>query len=169
MRHLPVERMPARLLGCLLVTLLAACNPDAGAAPPAEEPLFTSAPSDAAVPIIRIRPHGLYFIGNDPAAVPEDQLPSRIQEAVSAHPSGNERTLRVLAYPGVLGYDLAVVTNAARAVDVQRIEGIAEYTDDASPLRKRTEWKRWVHDLEPLPAAGRESRTDEVPVGAARR
>lgn len=133
---------------CALVFVLAGCDSAKGGDAPE---LVAREHAGGALPTIRIHPHGRYYFEGDAQPVPADQLVDRIRGAFTTADAQRERRLRVLAYPGVEGYDVVLVTNQAREAGVHWIDGIAEYTDDASPIRQKTVWKRWQHELVSIP------------------
>ncbi|CAN5749215.1 hypothetical protein BH23GEM3_BH23GEM3_20380 [soil metagenome] len=139
------------ILGSAALISAAGCDVGSQRRSAADEAALLTGPVGEVVPTVRIKPGSRYYVGNDQFPVSATHLSGQIRAFYTVDDAQGVRVLRVLAYQGVGGYDATIVTNAARDAGVHRIEGIAEYTDDASAIRQRLVWKRWEHDLAALP------------------
>lgn len=98
-----------------------------------------------------------YYFGDATEPVGLAGLVNKLETARRLRPS--ETTLHLYTYPGVNGYDVVVAMRAASRMGIQRVEGVADFTDDASFLA-RMRWQHWSETLEPLPQ--RPERPDSV-------
>jgi hypothetical protein len=105
----------------------------------------TSAPGEIN---IFIHPGGEYRIGGEGASFRVERLSERLGSAYSRAPA-RERTLNVYAYKGVVGYDVVMAVNTARANGVTQVRAISNYGDSGL---NRLQWKRWDLKLDPADA-----------------
>lgn len=132
---------PARLLSiALLAASLGACAADDQAATDALEPSSALvAPEQAPIATVLLKPGSQYFLDGEQAPLDLASLQTRLGAAAAR--SGSAGALRLLAEPGVVGYDVVMVSNAAQAAGIRRIDGVADYVEG------KAEVKRWSQEL----------------------
>ncbi len=86
-----------------------------------------------------------YLFADANSAIGLAELTNRLVAASAARPSAT--TLYVYTYSGASGYDVLRALDAATIAGLERVEGVADFTDDSSD-RARANWKSWSKTLE---------------------
>lgn len=141
-RRKRTSRVALPALATILFTAAVGC---------AEPALDTSVPAVS----LHVAPGGIYHIDGDPNPVPVDDLPGRLAARL---PDSQAPLIRVLAEPGVVGYDVALAFQAARRAGYRHAEGVADYTPGA------TNDKRWEQELKPWDGGSAMKAEAELPV-----
>lgn len=132
-------------LCALTLALLAAAGCDGAS----ERSISAGDPSGIAVglhrgPTLELKPHGQYFVDGESTATPRNRLPERLERTSDAN--GGDRVLQLVAYEGVVGYDVLMALQAAREAGYEQVEAIADYPADGRRPDVGS-LKRWSQDL----------------------
>lgn len=131
---------------CVLlgIALLACTDADDRAAGDPFSGSIAAADLPAATTVVHVAPGGEYRLNNDPAPVAAERLGEQLRARKGA---AGQPVLEILAEPGVVGYDVVLVVNAARSAGYSRVQGVAEYQPGSAND------KQWSQELHPQSTA----------------